>query len=161
MRKPKIYLETSVISHLQADDRPDRMAETLRLWSKVAASEYEVVIGSPVLDEIRDCGEPKRSFLEGKLRTIKYEHCGVDDETERIANEYIGEGGLKRKSETDATHLAIASLANCDYAVSWNCRHIVNAKAMRAVDTVNTREGLKLTKIITPDILLGGDDDGI
>jgi hypothetical protein len=33
MRKLKIYLDTSVISHLFADDTPDKMADTIKLIS--------------------------------------------------------------------------------------------------------------------------------
>ncbi len=43
-RKLKIYIETSVISHLDAPDRPDRMGETLLFWKEVTAKKYEIVI---------------------------------------------------------------------------------------------------------------------
>ena len=33
-RKLKVYLDTSVVSYLQQEDVPDRMAETLKLWKK-------------------------------------------------------------------------------------------------------------------------------
>ena len=42
MKKLKIYLDTSVISHLQADDVPEKMAITLKLWNDVKAGEYDM-----------------------------------------------------------------------------------------------------------------------
>jgi len=42
--KVKIYLDTSVISHLQATDTPEKMADTLLLWEDIKAGIYEVVI---------------------------------------------------------------------------------------------------------------------
>lgn len=33
-RKLKVYLDTSVVSYLQQEDVPNRMAETLKLWKK-------------------------------------------------------------------------------------------------------------------------------
>ena len=32
MRKLKVYLDTSVISHLMQEDVPEKMADTLQLW---------------------------------------------------------------------------------------------------------------------------------
>lgn len=32
MNKLKVYLDTSVISHLMQDDVPEKMADTKRLW---------------------------------------------------------------------------------------------------------------------------------
>ena len=62
-KKVKIYLDTSVISHLQASDAPERMTDTLRLWEDLKAGIYEVVISDVTIDEINDCSEPKRSFM--------------------------------------------------------------------------------------------------
>ena len=32
MNKLKVYLDTSVISHLMQEDVPEKMSETLKLW---------------------------------------------------------------------------------------------------------------------------------
>ena len=32
MRKLKVYLDTSVISHLAQEDVPEKMTDTLKLW---------------------------------------------------------------------------------------------------------------------------------
>lgn len=34
MEKLKIYLDTSVISHLMQEDVPEKMADTLKLWDR-------------------------------------------------------------------------------------------------------------------------------
>ena len=34
MEKLKVYLDTSVISHLMQEDVPEKMADTLKLWKK-------------------------------------------------------------------------------------------------------------------------------
>ena len=35
MKKLKVYLDTSVISHLQADDVPEKMEITNNLWKQI------------------------------------------------------------------------------------------------------------------------------
>ncbi|MDR0867196.1 MAG: PIN domain nuclease [Planctomycetota bacterium] len=159
MKKMRLYLETSVISQLNAPDRPDWMAETLRLWKELEADRYEAIVGEPVVAEIKKCYEPKRTFMLDKVKEMVKTMVGETDEAKRIANEYIRQGGLKRKSATDALHIALATLANCDFVVSWNCRHIVNVNAMSAVEAVNFREGFRLIKLVTPTIFMEGQSD--
>ena len=42
-RKLKVYLDTSVVSYLQQEDAPDRMAETLKLWKKFMISKRNCI----------------------------------------------------------------------------------------------------------------------
>jgi len=44
MKKLKIYLDTSVISHLQHEDTPGKMRDTLLFWDELKTGKYEVVI---------------------------------------------------------------------------------------------------------------------
>lgn len=39
MKKLKIYLDTSTISHLDAQDTPEKMSDTLRLWNRIKDDE--------------------------------------------------------------------------------------------------------------------------
>lgn len=155
-KKLRIYIETSVISHLDAPDRPDWMKETLLLWREFHADKYGLVIGAPVIAELEKCREPKRTFMFRKLEEIDFTEAPATDESKRLAVKYINIGGLPKKSGADAAHIALATLAGCDAIVSWNFSHIVNIKAMTAVDTVNTFERLKLIRIVSPAVLLGG-----
>ena len=45
MGKQKIYLDTSVISHLQHEDVPEKMQDTLSFWRMLESDRYEVEIG--------------------------------------------------------------------------------------------------------------------
>ena len=48
MKKLKLYLDTSVISHLFADDALEKMEDTNRLWDGLIKGKYGVCI-SPVM----------------------------------------------------------------------------------------------------------------
>jgi len=41
MKKLKIYIDTSVISHLDQHDAPEKMADTLAFWEKARAEESD------------------------------------------------------------------------------------------------------------------------
>lgn len=56
MKKLKIYLDTSVISHLKQDDAPDKTQDTLKLWEDIKQgsrpmNRYDIVSKAVVILE--------------------------------------------------------------------------------------------------------------
>jgi hypothetical protein len=54
----------------------------------------------------------------------------------------------------DAAHLAVASLYACEYLVTWNCRHLANARKTRHIEAVNRMLGLPSPLLVTPEALM-------
>ena len=50
MRKLKVYLDTSVISHLMQEDVPEKMADTLQLWELFREGVYDVYLSTVTLE---------------------------------------------------------------------------------------------------------------
>ncbi|MCL1842317.1 MAG: type II toxin-antitoxin system VapC family toxin, partial [Defluviitaleaceae bacterium] len=137
MRKLKLYLDTSTISHLFAEDTPDKMNETNELWQDFINDKYDVYISHVVIDEVERCPEPKQGKMLEKLRLIKFQILPETDEVINLANEYIKGGVLKEKSIADCRHIAHAVVYHCDAIVSWNFEHLVNFKTINKVKVVN------------------------
>jgi hypothetical protein len=55
----------------------------------------------------------------------------------------------------DALHLALASFHECDYLVTWNCRHLANASKFGQIRRINAVLRLKTPELVTPPELLG------
>jgi predicted nucleic acid-binding protein len=72
MKRLKIYLDTSVISHLDAPDVPDREADTKRLWEEIRKGTFEVFISPVVMEELERCPDPKSSFLLEQLNSVQH-----------------------------------------------------------------------------------------
>jgi len=160
MKRLRIYLDTSVISHLDAPDTPEKMTDTLRLWEQIKAGEYDVVLSQVVFDELIDCEEPKRSSLMAYLQMIPYERVIADSNTVALASKFIDFGVLKAKSIDDCRHIAAALLAECDAIVSWNFRHIVNPQTIKGTRIIATTSGYNDIIICSPSMLItGGVDD--
>ena len=159
MRKQKIYLDTSVISHLDAPDTPEKMEDTLRLWNQIKEGEYLAVISEVVLDELADCLEPKRSYLGAFLSQIQYEQVRANNDMVVLASKFIDFGILKERCFDDCRHIAAAILSGCDIIVSWNFKHIVNARTIRGTRVITTMEGYKDIIICSPTMLIGGGFD--
>ena len=160
MKKLKIYLDTSVISHLDAPDVPDKEADTKKLWEKIKTGEFEAYISPVDVLELDACPEPKRSALAKWLQLIPYTLLQQTDEVLELAAQYLKVGILPQKSTRDRLHIAYACVYSCDMIVSWNFEHMVNYKTITGVKAANALAGYKEMPIYSPTMLInGGTDD--
>ena len=158
MKKVKLYIDTSVISHLFVEDMPDRMADTQKLWGEIKAGLYDIVISDVVIEEVMRCPEPKRSILIERLAEINYSREEITDEIDSIASQIIKLGILKEKSRDDCLHIATAVVKQCDYILSWNFKHMVNVKTIKGVRAIINLCGYSNIDIIQPTMLVEKGD---
>jgi predicted nucleic acid-binding protein len=158
VKKLRVYLDTSVISHLYAPDRPDWQEDTRSLWGAIKAGKFEAFISPVVVAELDDCPEPKLSYLREQLKLINYVILEKTDEVTNLAERYAADV-LKKKSFLDCQHIAYACVYNCDAVVSWNFKHIVNYKTIAGVKSVNALEGYREMMIFSPTNLIEGSEE--
>jgi len=158
LRKLRLYLDTSTLSHLFAEDAFDKMTETNQLWQDFVNGKFEVYISQVVIDEIEKCPEPKRSMMLEKLSIIDFEILPETDEVHELALEYVKGGVLKEKSIADCRHIAHAVVYHCDAIVSWNFQHLVNFKTINKVKVVNAMFHYKEISIMPPTMFLEKED---
>ena len=158
MRKLRLYFDTSIISYLFADDTPDKMNDTIRLWDECVAQKYEVFISDVVTSEIQQCSEPKRSEMLKKMQQLEINLLHETAEVQELAREYIKGGVLKEKSYDDCLHIAYAVIHNCDVIVSWNFKHLVNFRTIDRVRIVNAINRYKEISVISPTMLVEEED---
>ena len=159
MKKLKIYLDTSVISHLDQQDAPEKMADTRKLWEELEQGKYETCIPDVCFDELKGCNEEKQAILYGYLGNINYQRYQVTPEIKELAEKIIEFGVLAKKSYDDCLHIATAVVNNCNIIASWNFSHIVKVKTINGVRTVNLMNGYNTIDIYSPTMLLEGDDN--
>ncbi len=94
MGKLRVYLDTSVISHLLQDDVPEKMTDTRQLWEMFRAGKYEVYLSTVTLEELKGCSEPKKSQLFDYLGLIDYTLVQIDNSIADIAQQIIEMGIL-------------------------------------------------------------------
>jgi len=157
MKKLRLYLDTSVISHLFAEDTPEKMAVTNRLWQDFIGGKYEVFISDMTLKEIDRCHEPKRGKMTDKVDECEIEILRESDEVSKLTEEYLKNGVLNHNSFDDCEHIAFAVVNNCDIVVSWNFKHLVNYNTISKVKIVNAINQYREISIMSPTVLIGGE----
>ncbi len=158
--RTKIYVDTSIVSYLSQEDSPERMASTIEFWNEIKRrDDFDIYLSDVTLAEISDCYEPKRTFMQKKLSEIQFNFLEKDDDAEKLAQQIIDLGILTEKSHDDCLHIAIAVLEACNYIVSWNFKHLVNVKTINGVRAITNLKGFSPIDIITPEMLIKGDDN--
>jgi len=150
----KIYLDTSVINFLFADDAPDHQAETIEFFEQyVGLGIYNTVVSVFVVDEINQTpNEGKKAKLMQVIADYNLAFLEtVDPEIVRLAQKYLAAGVVPPKKLYDALHVAVSVFHEIDYLVSWNYKHLANVTRESRVNAVNLSNGYtKAIRIITP-----------
>lgn len=158
-RRLKLYLDTSVISNLCANDAPEQMSYSQKLWSELKTGSYHVFISTLVISELSRCPESKRSMLLEYLGQLEYSETVLTIEVEDLANEYISIGLIPVKYADDAYHIAAATINGCSAILSWNFHHMIKLRTILGVNGINRALGYGEIEIITPISVVGGEEE--
>ncbi|MCA9460161.1 MAG: hypothetical protein KC550_06445 [Nanoarchaeota archaeon] len=154
MRKLKIYLDTSVISFLFADDSPEYKNITIEFFEKIEY--FQVFISDIVQFEIN---KNSNIELKEKMFEIIQENnipkIEISDELsteiDELATLYINNKVIPEKKKEDAYHIAISTVFEFDVLLSWNFRHLANIQRNVKINSLNRTKGyLKELRITTP-----------
>ena len=154
--KPKVYVETSVLSYLAA--RPSRDVVTAgrqritRQWWESEREKYTMVV-SEVVEAECERGDPemvrRRQLLLEEMSLFQ-----VDERILEVARLLIAPGAIPVKAGPDAMHIAAAAVERCEFLLTWNFRHIANVWIRREVERILAKHGYAKTTICTPEELI-------
>ena len=158
--KPKLYIETSVVSYFTA--RPSRnvvvaghQATTRDFWARLP--EYEVYISELVLQEAGRGDEFAASIRLEAL--VGFQELEIDAECKALAKSLIGDRAIPEPYPEDALHIAIASVHSIDSIATWNFKHINNPATRSLVRQSVEAHGYRCPELCSPDEFLGEDDE--
>lgn len=148
-KKSKLYLETSVISMYFQDSVPYLMNITRQFWEDKLPN-FNVFVSEIVLDEIRATEDTRlRSTLVELIED--FEILELTDDMTDLANTYLTHRSMPRG---DALHLALASISEINFLVTWNLKHLYKRGTQEAIQEINTRLMIPVPIIVTPEEFL-------
>jgi hypothetical protein len=68
----------------------------------------------------------------------------------RLRDAYLKARVVGPASESDAEHIASASVAGADFVVSWNFQHIVHFEKINGYNAINLLQGYKSIAMYSP-----------
>lgn len=154
--KPKIYLETSIISYLTALPSRDIITaarqEITREWWQKRRERFDLYVSEFVIAEAR-LGDVRWA----QLRLQALEDIALIQLTEDaalLAEELVAKGPLPEKAALDALHIAAAVSGGVDYLLTWNFKHLANASMRSKIEAMCRLRGYEPCIICTPEELL-------
>ena len=159
MVKPRVYVETSVLSYLTALPSRDlvRAAHqqvTIEWW--VRRDRFELFVSEAVLAEARrgDGAAASRRLAVAEGLLI----LSATEEAQTLASSLLSAAAMPRKAAIDAAHVAIAAVHGMHFLMTWNCAHIANAVMRPKIEAVCCAAGLVPPLICTPEELVAQED---
>ena len=155
MRKPKIYLETTLFNYYFDSDR-DAHADTVRLFKEIAAGKYEAYTSQYVVVELKKAQEPKRTQMLDLIPEYGITILEPSAVAERLADRYIAEGIIPQHKREDGLHIALTAVNNLDIIFSLNFKHIVKSRTILETAKINLFHGFRAIELNSP---LGVEDN--
>ncbi len=154
--KPKVYVETTVIRYLTAWPSTEVVMvahqQITQEWWKSQRTKFDLFVSELVRQEASagDAEAAKRRLeVVDSLPLLT-----LDDAARQLAQVLAQHLRLPDRASADAAHIAQAVTNGMDYLITWNCRHIANARLRNMIDSVTASFGYVTPTICTPEELM-------
>ena len=156
MKKPSVYLETSVVSYLTARPAADlntaaHQQITVEWWD-TKRKYFDIYISRVVMKEaVAGDAEvaARRVKILKPLRMLPFNRNVM-----LLAQDFGKTGCVPAKAADDAIHIALAAVHGVHFLLTWNCTHINNVATIDEIRKVCENHGCACPVICTPDELI-------
>ena len=149
MRRPRIYLETTMFNYYFDKDR-EAHGDTVKLFEEIRDGKYEAYTSIYVTNELVKAEEPKRSNMLALIAEYDITVLPASNEADSLADIYIKEGIIPQKYKIDGVHIAVTTVSELNMIISMNFQHIVKRKTILATGIINNLYGYRAIEIYSP-----------
>lgn len=152
---PRVYLETSFISACvttRTSLRSRYERGTSLNWWENEASGHELYVSDEVLNELSSPRFPNRDTALGFIRDVPA--LPITEAMVEFAAVLVERMVMPRPVAGDALHVSIATIADMDFLVTWNVRHLANPNKLLHLNGVCLEFGHICPRILRPDDML-------
>ncbi len=142
----KLYLDTSIFGgYFEAEFK----LWTEKLIDEILDGNYTAVIADLTLAELETAPVRVKTLADRVIQTNSI-FVTLDTGCIELADKYLKEKIVTAKYQSDALHIAAATINNADVVTSWNFKHIVNLNRIRLYNSVNLKYGYPVIDIRSP-----------
>lgn len=151
-----VYLETTFISYLVALPSRDLIVaahqQVTNDWWANRKIKYECYISEIVVDEASSGDEneiKKRLAIIDELMLLD-----LTEEANTLTKAILNIGVIPQKAVRDAAHIAVATVHEANYLLTWNCKHIANAHILKKIGKICAASDFEMPIVCTPENLM-------
>ena len=154
--KPKVYVETTIISYLAARPSRDLIVaghqQITHEWWQISRHNFAAVSSQLVAREA-GAGDPEAAdarlaFLAG-LTLLE-----ITEEALTLAQRLLQAKAIPQDFPEDALHVAVAVVNGIEYLLTWNYKHLANAGMRSKIEATCRELGYEAVVICTPEELM-------
>lgn len=153
--KPRVYVETSILSYLTAYPSRDLILAahqqiTVEWWRQ--RDRFDLFVSDAVLLEAArgDHAAAARRIAAAEGLAV----LSATLEAQSLASALLQSTAMPRNAAIDAAHVALAAVHGADFLLTWNCTHIANAITRPLIERVCRTNGYQPPVICTPEELV-------
>jgi predicted nucleic acid-binding protein len=158
--KPKLYVETSIVSYLTARASRDVVINANQQlaqewWEN--RHKFDLFISELVINE---AGKGDLQMAEKRLDLIRdVPLIDFNDEAKDLAKEILRQNVLPPKAALDVFHIAATAVHEIDFLLTLNCKHIANAFIFRRIEKICVKFGYEPSIVCTPQEILEKENE--
>ena len=152
MKKPTVYLDTSVISacwHEAMDVFLLARHFNTRDWWDKERELFEVFASAVTEDELAAGSFRRQSECLKMARRLRY--LPITGEVTLWSQRLLDERLIPKEKPRDALQLALAIVHQMDYLLTWNYAHLANPVAQAKVVELCRKESLRPPSLVSPE----------
>lgn len=153
--KPKVYIETTIVSYLAASASRDIVIaghqQITREWWE-GRNRFDLFVSQAVVEEAGRGDRTVATRRTALLSGIPVLELG--QEVHELASGLLQVRAVPANAMVDALHIAVAAVNRVDYLLTWNCTHIANATVRGKIERACRDAGLQSPVICTPEELM-------
>ena len=152
MKKPTVYLDTSIISAFWYEGADVAMlARRLhtREWWDLERDNFDIWTSAFADAELRAGAFPRQSECQRMARRLRY--LPSTPAAKELAKEILRLMIVPPKKEADAAHLGIATIHKMNYLLTWNYAHMANPVVQERLEKVCELAGRIAPLMVSPE----------
>lgn len=158
--KPKVYIETSIVSYLTANRSRDVVISANQIlaqeWWEDHRHKFDLYISKLVFDE---AGRGDETMAKKRLDLIEdIPFLDINEDVILLAEEITKAKILPTEAAADVSHIAVSSVHEVEFLLTLNCKHIANAFIFRRVEKICREFNYEPPIVCTPQEILGKEN---
>jgi len=146
MKQLRVYADTSVFGGCFDDEFSP---ESKKFFEEIRESKFILVVSETTLIELNRAPDFVQKILT-ELPAENVERMNFSEEISLLRDAYVEAKIVGPESRADAEHIASATVADVDFVVSWNFKHIVHYDKISGYQSVNLMKGYREIRIYSP-----------
>lgn len=154
--KASVYIDTSVISYLTARPSRDlliagRQTMTQRWWD-ISAGFFDIYTSQLVRFE---ASTGDAAFAASRLAALEpFPNLEMTPEANALSDLLMATAAVPRVAQPDSLHIAICAVHGIDFLMTWDFKHLANARLRLKINESCESYGVVAPVICTPEELI-------